>query len=295
MGLPKNFTVTIIGGGIGGLILAAGLVRRQIPVRVYEAAPAYAEIGLGLSIGPAAHRAMPLITPEVRELYDLLITTHADSPGYETFRQTWFEIVWASGAHEGDCLMNLKALPSGQTTLRRADFLDALVKLVPEDVMQFGKRLEWLEETTDGVRLQFQDNTTVLADIVVGCDGIKSKVKESVISQELKDQGPQYSGMYAYRAVLDMEDAVKAVGHRRARVSTMYVGDGAYAISYPIMRAQKVNVGLYILDDEWNYDSRVRPADKDAMRRDARNMGRYVNALVEVRSVFPCRVGQQPS
>ncbi|OOF95003.1 hypothetical protein ASPCADRAFT_208627 [Aspergillus carbonarius ITEM 5010] len=86
--------------------------------------------------------------------------------------------------------MNLKALPSGQTTLRRADFLAALVALVPPEIVRFGKRLSRLAETSEGVR--------------------------------------------------------------EATVSTMYIGKGAYAISYPIMRAKKVNFTLYILSETWD-------------------------------------------
>lgn len=283
----KNFTVTIVGGGIGGLTLAVGLLRRNVPVQIFEAASAFTEIGLGLSIGPAAHRAMPLIDPQIREIYDSLVTTHADSPGYESYAQTWFEIVWASGVHEGDLLMDLKAFPSGQTTLRRANFLEALVNLIPPEIVQFGKRLEKLEETADGVNLHFDDGTIAVGDVVVGCDGIKSKVKESMLPEESKFKQPQYSGMYAYRAVFDIDEMVQAVGDQRARVSTMYIGDGAYGISYPIMRAQKVNVGLYILNDTWDYDTWVRPAKKEDMLRDASKMGRYWKSLVEVSHQYP--------
>ncbi|KAJ5584622.1 uncharacterized protein N7459_004422 [Penicillium hispanicum] len=278
---PKGFTVTIIGGGIGGLALAAGLLRRNVRVQIYEAASAFTEIGLGLSIGPAAHRAMPLIDPQIREIYDSLVTTHADSPGYEAYQQTWFEIVWASGAREGELLMDLKALPSGQTTLRRASFLDALISLVPAEIVHFGKRLDRLVEEAEGVQLRFDDGSVVRADVVVGCDGIRSRVKESMLPAEAPQTQPQYSGMYCYRAVLDMEDMVQAVGEHRARVSSLYIGDGAYGISYPIMRAKKVNVGIYVLNEEWDCDTWVRPAKREDMQRDARNLGRYVQAFVE--------------
>lgn len=281
----KSFTVSIVGGGIGGLILAAGLLRRNVRVQIFEAASEFREIGLGLSIGPAAHRAMPLVDPHIREIYDSLVTTHADSPGYEAFQQTWFEIIWASGAREGDLLMNLKALPSGQTTLRRANFLDALVNLIPPEVVHFGKRLECMEETAENICLKFADGTTHLADIVVGCDGIKSKVKESMLPEESRLKQPRYSRMYGYRAVFDMDEMVDIVGDRRARVSTMYIGDGVYGISYPIMRAQKVNFGLYVLSDHWDHESWVRPAKREDMERDASGMGRYVQSLVKVRNL----------
>ncbi|KAK5991934.1 6-methylsalicylic acid decarboxylase atA [Cladobotryum mycophilum] len=277
----KQFAVTIVGGGIGGLVLAIGLVRRNVRVQIYEATSEFREVGLGLSLSPAAHRAMPLIDPHIREIYDSLVTTHADSPGYEAFKQTWFEIIWATGDRAGQRLMELKALPSGQTTVRRADFLDALSALIPKDMVHFGKRLESYEETGDGVALNFEDGTSVVADVVIGCDGIKSRVKEAMFPDESEQTKPQYSGMYGYRAVLDMETMVEAVGDQRARVSTLYVGEGAYAITYPIMRAKKANVGLYILNDTWDGDKWIRPADRDDMVRDMGFMGEHVNALME--------------
>jgi salicylate hydroxylase len=283
----KKFTVTIVGGGIGGLTLAIGLLRRGVSVQIYEAAAAFGEIGLGLSIGPAAHRAMPLIDAQIRDIYDSLITTHADSPGYEQFRQTWFEIIWATGDKAGQVLIDLKALPSGQTTLRRADFLAALVGLIPKDVTHFGKRLERLEETADGVHLNFEDGTSVVADMVIGCDGIRSKVKESILPEESEQCKPQYSGMYGYRAVLDMDTMVQAVGEHRARVSTMYVGKGAYGISYPIMRGKKANVGLYKLSAAWDSETWVRPATKENMQKDLGHMGEYVNSLLNVSRKYP--------
>ena len=280
----KLFTVAIVGGGIGGLILAIGLLRRNVRVQIYEAAAEFKEIGLGLSIGPAAHRAMPLIDPLIREIYDSLVTTHADSPGYERFKQTWFEIVWATGDEEGEVLMDLKAQPSGQTTVRRADFLDALVKLIPAEVANFGKRLVSLDDVKDGVQLFFEDGTSVVADVVVGCDGIRSTVKDCILpDDETAQNRPRYSGMYGYRAVLDIDTLAEAVGDHRARVSTWYVGAGAYGITYPIMHAKKANVGLYIMRPDWNDHAWVRPASRDDMERDFRHMGRFVNAIMEVR------------
>lgn len=291
--MPKDFTVAIVGGGIGGLTLAIGLLQRSIPVQIYEAAPKFKEVGLGLTIGPAAHRAMLLIDPQIRRIYDSLITTHADSPGYEQYRETWFEVVWATGSGQGtksgEVLLDLKALPSGQTTVRRADFLDGLVSLIPPGIANFGKRLVDLDETADGVELQFEGGTAATADVVVGCDGIKSRVKQSIIPpEEYQHVLPRYSGMYGYRAVLDMDTMVQAVGDHRARVSTMYIGKGAYGISYPIMRAQKVNVGLYKFDDRWEDDAWVRAANKEDMWRDCGHMGDHVASLIKVTRAVYC-------
>ena len=278
----KRCNVAIVGGGIGGLALAIGLLRRNVRVQIYEAASSFEEIGLGLSIAPAAHRAMPLIDPYIREAYDKLVTTHADSPGYEHLRDTWFEIIWATEDRSGELLMDLKAPPSGQTSVRRADFQDALVNLVPDKIRHFGKRLDSLNEDDDRVTMTFKDGTTATADIVIGCDGIKSKVKEYIIPETFGEAQPQYSGMYAYRSVLDMETMIAAVGERRARVSTLYLGKGIYGISYPIMRAEKVNVGLYKLDsnDHWDGDKWTVPVPRTKMLEDFANTGENIHTLM---------------
>lgn len=289
----KDFTVTIVGGGIGGLILAIGLIRRNVPVQIYEAAAAFGETGLGLSIGPAAHRAMPLIDPYIREIYDSLVTTHADSPGYEEFRQTWFEVVWATGPHANEVLMNLKALPSGQTSVRRADFLDALVGMVPKELVHFGKRLQKMEEIDHGVQLHFEDGTKATADVVVGCDGIKSKVKEFVLSpEEVEQTKPRYSGMYSYRAVLDIDTMIEAVGDRRARLSSWYIGKGGYGITYPIQGVKKVNVGLYTFSETWDSETWIREASREDMQKDFGHMGEYVNKMMKVgHNIHPMKSG----
>mgnify|MGYP002717946322 FL=1 len=183
--------------------------------------------------------------------------------------------------------MNLKALPSGQTALRRADFLNALVDLIPSDIVHFGKRVNTVVEHDDRVVLGFEDGDVVDADVVVGCDGIRSRVKECMMPVESLRTKPVYSGMYGYRAVLEMGDMVKAVGEKRAHVATIYLGRGVYALSYPIMRGRLVNIGIYVLSSQpWEYDSWVRPARREDIERDTRDMGRYVKALVEVCSCF---------
>ena len=66
--IDKTISVAVIGGGIGGLCLAIGLLKYpHIDVHVYEAAPSFGEIGAGVGFGPNAERALDLIGPAARE------------------------------------------------------------------------------------------------------------------------------------------------------------------------------------------------------------------------------------
>ena len=67
-GGSKKLNVAVIGGGIGGLTLAIGLLKHpHIDVQVYEGAHTFGEIGAGVAFGPNAKRAFKLIGPELEE------------------------------------------------------------------------------------------------------------------------------------------------------------------------------------------------------------------------------------
>lgn len=71
----KNFSVSIVGGGVCGLTCAIALTREGVPVDVFESAvsitlfgyqlvlmslqPKFSEIGAGLGVGTAFFHALP--------------------------------------------------------------------------------------------------------------------------------------------------------------------------------------------------------------------------------------------
>jgi salicylate hydroxylase len=71
--------------------------------------------------------------------------------------------------------------------------------------------------------MSFADGTTASADAVIGCDGIKSRVRQLVVGLDHPSAHPTYSYKYAYRGMVPMEKAVEAVGEEKARNATMHV------------------------------------------------------------------------
>ncbi|KAK1027443.1 hypothetical protein LTR33_017479, partial [Friedmanniomyces endolithicus] len=64
----RKIKIAIVGGGIAGLALGAGLKKKDhINFHIYESVPAYKDVGAGLALHMNAIKAMTLIGPEVRQ------------------------------------------------------------------------------------------------------------------------------------------------------------------------------------------------------------------------------------
>lgn len=114
----------------------------------------------------------------------------------------------------------------GMQSVHRAHFLDELVKAVPADRAHFHKRLERLEEGPEGVALHFQDGQDVVADVVIGADGIHGHTREYLIGDEVAKA--QFSGSIVHRGLAPMEAAEKVLDDEHAHNCVMLCGPGEH-------------------------------------------------------------------
>src|SRR5262244_1434431 len=57
----QDLPFLVAGGGIGGLVTAYALAHKGFPVRVFEQAPEFKELGAGIQLGPNIFRAIERI------------------------------------------------------------------------------------------------------------------------------------------------------------------------------------------------------------------------------------------
>lgn len=280
----QDFSVAIVGGGISGLALAIGCVRRGIKVQVYEQAHAFAEIGAGVSFGPNALRALSKIDPALEEGYQRCATQNA----WPEKRTTWFDFrvgKWpdhVSGKRtDTHHIVNVQAPPSGQSSVHRAHFLDEMVKLIPPGTAHFNKKLVNVEHggsssssisisDEQDYRLVFADGSSATASLVIGCDGVKSRTRQLVLGENDAAVSPEFSGKYAYRGLVPMDEAVGALGEELARNSQMYFGPGGHILTFPIEKGATMNVVAFRSHTQtrWDRPEWVVPTDHAEMRRD---------------------------
>lgn len=221
MAPPKDFNIAIIGGSIAGLTLAIALHERNVPVQIYERAKHFREIGAGVAFSANAIDAMNVCHGGVQGAFNR-VATHNEWPSK---RNVWFDYYdgMARGMDQSKSLFSVTT-NGGRNGLHRADFLNELVKLFPAERAHFGKHLEDITEEGDGKLLMwFGDGTTAEADAVIGCDGVHSRVRRILVGPDHPAAEPTYTHKYAYRGVVPMEEAIKAVGEEKARNGSFYV------------------------------------------------------------------------
>ncbi|WP_303396408.1 FAD-dependent monooxygenase [Serratia marcescens] len=90
-------------------------------------------------------------------------------------------------------------------TVHRGDLQALQLSALQPGTLHFGKCLSKIEDRGDEVALNFVDGTSAHADIVIGADGINSRIREHLLGAE----APTYSGWVAHRALIRGEKLAK--------------------------------------------------------------------------------------
>ncbi|KAK2761737.1 hypothetical protein FQN54_001565 [Arachnomyces sp. PD_36] len=266
MDTTKPLSIAIAGGGIGGLCLAIGLLSQpHLKISIYEAAPAFSEIGAGLNIGPNSQRALALISPQAEEAF----INQRTSNGSPELKKAFCEYRYGrKGEREGE-LLGVVENETGAQSVHRARFLDELVKCIPEGMAQFGKRLTHVEELgpDEGIILRFADGSTAKADCLLGADGIHSATRQHILGATHPAAKPVFTGTVSHRGLIPMEKARESIG-RFADDMRAWCGEGGMVMTYPIDFGDTLNVAA-IRDgiSSWDYPQFVVPVDGDECRR----------------------------
>ena len=180
-------TVAVVGGGLGGTLAAILLQRAGHDVTVYEQAPELARIGAGINLGSNVMRIMRHVGLEQTMNAIGLIPQSGASRVWDTG-----EVLFARPYRQW-----AERFGASHLIMHRGDLLSVLAGALQPGTLKFGKRLVGLAPEAERTRLDFADGATAVAEIVIGADGVNSKVREILLGAE----PPIYTGTVAYRAI----------------------------------------------------------------------------------------------
>jgi 5-methylphenazine-1-carboxylate 1-monooxygenase len=240
--------VLIAGGGIGGLSLALSLHAAGIDdIEVFEAAPAVAELGVGINVLPHA----------VRELTELGLGDALAETGYATGELGLYnkhgQRIWAER----------RGLDAGyrwpQYSIHRGRLLGVLHRAVLERIgaerLHTGCRVVAATDTAT-VRLTGEITGVVSGDVLVAADGVHSVIR----SQLYPDEGPAlWNGQTLWRAVAHAPPfltgrTMVVVGHwgHRAVVYPISTAVDGLVLTNVVFEAQTA-AGKPMPRQDWNH------------------------------------------
>lgn len=237
---PAETSVAIIGAGISGLILGLALHERRIPFQIYEQSSGFNQFGAGMNMNPAGIRALRTSSAAALEAFEKVRTPH--HPTREDFYFAYTD---------GERTVELHT-KGGIAGLKRSSWIEELSKALPAESVQFRKRLKDLGETSDKpIALRFEDGNTTYADAVVGCDGIKSKIRSSIVGDH-PSTIPSFAHAIVYRSLMSKKDASRLIEPSLAECAHFRAGKGMAYVSYPITGGSHNSFAMFKqYDGEW--------------------------------------------
>lgn len=186
----SRLRVLIVGGGIAGNTLAIALGRQGIESEIAEINADWSVSGMGLSLtGPAfrALREIDLFERCIEEGFGVSQITNCDAHG------NVLAVVDVPRLNGPD-------YPAMGGILRPVlhDMLRESVEAVGVTA-RLGITISQLDQRTDRVQVGFTDGTSGDYDLVVGADGIHSRVRRLVFGDGLE---PRFTGQVVWRAVV---------------------------------------------------------------------------------------------
>ena len=119
---------------------------------------------------------------------------------------------------------------------------------------------------------------------MVGCDGIRSKVRQLVLGEHEPASYPNYTHKYAFRGLVPMSRAKPVLGIEKTETRHMYLGPNGHALTFPVAGGKLLNVVAFITDDnDWPFPEKfTAPAAKaDAVKAFA-NFNNTVRAIIDL-------------
>lgn len=237
-----GLNIAVVGSGYAGASTAKALSNLSANVTVYEQAQELKEVGAGIGLRPSS-------LDQFRRWGILDAIERVTSPSES------FEILTATGHRIAEEEWPEKEA-YGLTTrfVHRGDFLDALVGVLPEGMVRTGHRLEGIEDRGDSAVLSFANGATATADLVIGADGIRSRVREQLFSTA----GPVFAGEHAYRAVIDAQATHGLPIDDKLR---MYLGHGTKVYFLPLLHRGQISFDITALDPDSTPNPQVTKED----------------------------------
>lgn len=227
----------IAGGGMGGLAAALACGRAGWPVRVFEQAAWFTEVGAGIQLGPNATRIL--------DGWGLTKALAAVAAFPHRLR--------VRSAHDGAQLAALRLGDSiarrygaPYATVHRSDLQAMLLEAVRDAGIEptVAARVVGVRPSPNGVVLRIDGLGDVDGAALIGADGLWSSVRREI----WQDPPPRATGHLAYRGVALQRDLPPSL---RSQDVNVWLGPRMHMVQYPVRGGSELNVVVIVQGQSW--------------------------------------------
>ena len=120
------------------------------------------------------------------------------------------------------------------TTLQRLTLINFLKNRLPEDLIDYNKKVTKIDYEGENIGVTFENNISIKCDYLVISDGIFSKTKSLIAKKEIK---PKYFKSVALRATID-RDSLQGIDPSNISLS---LGSNLHTVSYSTNNKSQFN------------------------------------------------------
>ncbi|KAF5964397.1 salicylate 1-monooxygenase, partial [Fusarium coicis] len=264
----RSFEIAVIGGGIVGLMVAIGLLKRGIEVTVFEQAQDLTEVSAGFAFTGVARECMKRLDPRLLEVLERIgeVNRHPYNRYWDGYNPTTQQ----EAESKDSLLFEVSARDLDYKGCLRSHLLHEMASMLPAGTIKLGKQLKDLQDEVSNVKvtLKFSDQSIYEVDGVIGCDGVRSRTRQLLAGLDNLSSQAHFAHKVAYRALVPIADAVTAFGHDKGMNQCTHMGPEVAIVSYPVARWTFLNIAIFVHEyGEWESEKMTAAAARDELSR----------------------------
>ncbi len=233
--------VAIVGGGIGGLVLALALRERGISFELYEQAGELREIGAAVALSGNGTRELRRLGLGEQVEAVSVVPSALVIRRWDTGEIIADHPIGRGGAYEA-------TFGAPFYGVHRVALLQALVDRLGGDGVNVGRRCVAVEEGRGGGEVHFADGASASADVVVGADGVHSVIRPHVAG-EVRGR---FSGTIGYRGLVPVDEMPSLPDPTPLQ---FWAGPGRHLLHYAIDGGRTVNFLAVVRVPKWRNEA----------------------------------------
>ena len=200
MPTPNPLRILVVGAGVGGISIARGLLREGHDVTVFEQRPDMRPGGGAVTIWSNGSMVLEQLGVDMDEAGQLLSTVRITTSSGRPLANI-------------DLTAIVDRLGGPVRMVPRRVLIDRLLEDFPAHRIRCNSRLVGVVAARHGVRTEFEDGSSAEGDLLIGADGLHSKVRDIAGGPPAKPTGwCSWQGLITLPDIIDKDVALQVVG-----------------------------------------------------------------------------------